>query len=168
MNKRKRKQAIQPRITFCAPESEDKEALAQLIGEDTVVSFGAHLEKYKNELEVSEVECAYWGVPSERDGISYLIIEINVAHPRVKRLFEACQTTEERIDAKERFVRDVVLDCYQHSFNLEDLPETTHEHVINEQDDGKRAAEICLNHDKALRIAISEREKNRGAKITTT
>ena len=84
MNKRKRKQAIRPRITFCAPESEDKEALAQLIGEDTGCSFGALLEKYKNELEVSEIECAYWGVPSEREGISYLIIEINVAHPRVK------------------------------------------------------------------------------------
>jgi len=31
------------------------------------------LEKYKNELEVSEIDCAYWGVPSERDGVSYLI-----------------------------------------------------------------------------------------------
>ena len=111
-----------------------------------------------------EIECAYWGVPSEREGISYLIIEINVAHPRVKKLFKACQTAEERIEGKERFVRDVVLDCYQHSFNLEDLPDTVHEHVINEDDDSKRAAEICLNHDKALRIAISEREKDRGTK----
>ena len=167
VNQRRRKQAIQPQITFCAPEGEDKEALALLIGEDTVASFGTHLEKYKNELEVPEIECAYWGVPSEREGVSYLIIEINVAHPRVIKLFEACQTAEERIEAKERFVRDVVLDCYQHSFNLEDLPDTVHEHVMNEQDDGKRAAEICLNHDKALRIAISEREKDRGVKLAT-
>jgi len=85
----------------------------------------------------------------------------------LKRLFEACQTAEERIEAKERFVRDVVLDCYQHSFKLEDLPEMAHDHVMTEPDDGKRAAEICLNHDKALRIAISEREKDRGAKIET-
>ena len=62
-------------------------------------------------------------------------------------------------------MRDVVLDCYQHHFKLEDLPDTAHEHVMNEQDDGKRAAEICLNHDKALRIAISEQEKDRNAKI---
>jgi len=58
----------------------------------------------------------------------------------------------------------VVLDCYQHSVNLEDLAETAREHVMNEQDDGKRAAEVCLNHDKALRIAISEQEKERGVK----
>lgn len=85
----------------------------------------------------------------------------------MKRLFEACKTAEKCIEAKERFVRDVVLDCYQHSFRLEDLPEITHEYVITEPEDGKRAAEICLNHDKALRIAISEQEKDRSAKIET-
>ena len=58
----------------------------------------------------------------------------------------------------------VILDCYQHSVNLEDLPQTAREHVINEQDDGKRAAKLCLNHDKALRITISEQEKERGVK----
>jgi hypothetical protein len=94
-----------------------------------------------------------------------LTIEINVAHPRLKQLFEACQTLEERIEAKERFVRDVVLDCYQHHFKLEDLPDTAHDHIISEQDDSIRAAEICLNHDKALRIAISEREKDRNIQV---
>lgn len=161
INKRKRKQAIQPQITFHAPEGEDRDALAQLIG-DNVSPFGPHLEKYRTELEVTDIECAYWGVPFEKEGVSYLIIEINVAHPRVKKLFEACQTAEERIEAKERFVRDIVLDCYQHSFNLDDLPDSIHEQII-EQDDSKRAAEICLNHDKALRMAISEREKDRAS-----
>ena len=33
---------------------------------------------------------------------------------------------------------------------------------------GRRAAEICLNHDKALRVAISERERNKDAKPPTT
>jgi hypothetical protein len=42
-----------------------------------------------------------------------------------------------------------------------------HEHVITEQEDGTRAAEICLNYDKALRIAISERDKGRDAKVET-
>jgi hypothetical protein len=165
ISQRKRVQAIQPQIIFCAPESEDKAALAQLIDEKQIAPFGTYMERYKNALEVPEVECAYWGEGSEREGISLLTIEINAAHPRLKRLFEACQTIEERIEAKERFVRDVVLDCYQHHFKLEDLPDTAHDHVMSEQDDNIRAAEICLNHDKALRIAISEREKNRNLKI---
>jgi hypothetical protein len=67
-----------------------------------------------------------------------------VAHPRLKRLFEACQTAEERIEAKERFVRDVVLDCYQHSFKLEDLPEQP-TNMYNRTDDGK--ARHLFNHD---------------------
>lgn len=165
ISQRKRIQAIQPQIIFCAPESEDKDALAQLIDEDQIAPFGAFLEKYKIALEIPETDCAYWGEGSEREGISWLTIEINVAQPRLKRLFEACQTVEERIEAKERFVRDVVLDCYQHHFKLEDLPDTTHEHILSEQDENVRAAEICLNHDKALRIAISERERERGVKI---
>jgi hypothetical protein len=98
---------------------------------------------------------------------SRLTIEINAAHPQLKRLFEACRTAEERIEAKERYVRDVVLDCYQHSFRLDDVPDMVHEQVMTDPDEGKRAAEICLNHDKALRIAISEREKNRDAKPAT-
>lgn len=167
VSKRKRRQAIKPIIIFCAPESEDKDALAQLIVEDKVVPFGTYLDKYKNALDVTENECAYWGEGSEQDGVSRLTIEINVAHPQVKRLFEACKTAEERIEAKERFVRDVVLDCYQHSFRLDDVPAMVHEQVFTDPDEGKRAAEICLNHDKALRIAISERGKYRGAKIET-
>lgn len=167
VSKRKPRQAIKPIIIFCAPESEDKDVLAQLIVEDRVFPFGSNLDKYRNALDVTESECAYWGEGSDQDGISRLTIEINVAHPQVKRLFEACKTVEERIEAKERFVRDVSLDCYQHSFKLDDVPDMVHEQVFTDPDDGKRAAEICLNHDKALRIAIAEREKVRGIKLET-
>lgn len=168
VSQRKRRQAIQPQIIFCAPDGEDWDALAQLISEDKICPFGTGLDKYKSVLEVTEIECAYWGAGYEKEGISYLTIEINAAHPQLKRLFETCRNAEERVDAKERYVRDVVLDCYQHSFRLDDIPETVHEQVMTEPDEGKRAAEICLNHDKALRIAISEREKPRDAKPTTT
>jgi hypothetical protein len=167
ISQRKRTQAIQPRILFCAPDSEDKDELAQLIDEKQIASFGAFLEKYENALEVPKTECAYWGEGSDGENGSVLTIEINVAHPQVKRLFKACQTVEERIEAKERFVRDVVLDCYQHHFKLEDLPDAAHDFVMSEQDDNVRAAEICLNHDKALRIAISEREKDRNMQVQT-
>ena len=62
---------------------------------------------------------------------------------------------------KERYVQDVVLDCYQHQFQLEEVPESVSEQVMTEPEDGKRAAEIHLNHDKALRMAFREIEDHR-------
>lgn len=50
------------------------------------------------------------------------------------------------------------LDCYQHCFRLDDVPEIVHEQVVTEPEDLKRAAEICLNYDKALRMAMLERK----------
>lgn len=53
---------------------------------------------------------------------------------------------------KEAIVQDIVLDCYQHSFRLEDVPEIVYEQAFTEDDEATRAAEICLNFDKALRL----------------
>ena len=89
--------------------------------------------------------------------MSKLIVEINAAHSRFKRLLQSISAAEEKIRVKESIVQDIVLDCYQHSFRLEDVPEGVHEQVFTDPDEAKRAAEICLNFDKALRIM--EREK---------
>jgi hypothetical protein len=161
-SERKRKQAVKPVINFCAPEGEDRDELARLIAEEQPIGpFGAFLDKYCSAIRSPPAEAAYWGEKSEKDGASILSVEINAAHPRFRRLFETCRTVEEKILIKERFVRDVVLDCYQHSFRLDDLPDAVHERVVGEVDEPKRAAEICLNHDKALRIALHERDKSR-------
>jgi hypothetical protein len=53
---------------------------------------------------------------------------------------------------QETIIQDIVLDCYQHAFRLEDMPESIHALVYTEPNDATRAAEICLNFDKALRI----------------
>jgi hypothetical protein len=151
---KKRTQAIQPEIIFCAPEGHDRDALAELLVEEKIVPFGAYLEKYRDALSVQDVHCAYWGEGSERDGVSVLTVEINVAHPQLQDLLRACPTVDERVQAKERVVQDIVLDCYQHCFRLQDLPEIVHEQVVTEPEDLKRAAEICLNYDKALRMAM--------------
>jgi len=50
------------------------------------------------------------------------------------------------------------LDCYQHSFRLNDVPEVVHEHVMTDPNEMMRASEICLNYDKALRTAFQERK----------
>lgn len=151
---KKRTQAIQPEIIFCAPEGQDRDALAELLVEEKVGPFGAYLEKYRDALGAQDVNCAYWGEGSERDGVSVLTVEINVSHPQLQALLRACPTADERVHAKERVVQDIVLDCYQHCFRLQDLPEIVHEQVVTEPEDLKRAAEICLNYDKALRMAM--------------
>jgi hypothetical protein len=85
------------------------------------------------------LECAYWGEKSETGGISKLIVEINAAHSHFKRLLQSIATVEDRIRVKEATVQDIVLDCYQHSFRLEDVPEIVHEQVFTEPDDARRS-----------------------------
>jgi hypothetical protein len=59
---------------------------------------------------------------------------------------------------KERIVEDIVLDCYQHTFRLDDIPDVVHEQVMTDPGDLQRAAEVCLNFDKAIRMASLERK----------
>jgi hypothetical protein len=132
--------------------------LAEAIAEENVAPFGPYLEKYRDALNVNDVDCAYWGEGSDRDGSSVLTVEINVTHPQLQTLVRACATRDELVLAKERIVQDIVLDCYQHCFRLDAVPQIVHEQVITETDELQRAAEICLNYDKALRMEMLERK----------
>lgn len=156
--KREPRQSVTLEIRFCAPDGIDLDEIKGAIGEEEIGSFGpSHLGRYRYALGVAEGECAYWGEKTESTGVSKLIVEINAAHFRFKRLLQSISTAQERIRVKESIVQDIVLDCYQHSFRLEDMPESVHEQVFTDPDDAKRAAEICLNFDKALRILERER-----------
>lgn len=56
----------------------------------------------------------------------------------------------------------VILNQLMASPSLEDVPEIAYEQVFTESDDATRAAEICLNFDKALRLLELEKiAKNR-------
>jgi len=79
----------------------------------------------------------------------------------LKRLIQECRSVDERIATKERYVRDVVLDCYQHSFQIQNTPDAVIEAVISDSDEQRRAGEIHFNHDKALRIALNELNASR-------
>lgn len=151
---RKRRQSVEPVILLCAPDGTDRDHLASLLAEseNKIVGFGTHLSKYRETLEVESLQCAYWGEQSSKDGKSVLTVEINIAHPKLVSSLKGCANAEERVSLKEKVVQDVVLDCYQHSFRLDDVPEIVHEQVVTEPEDLKRAAEICLNYDKILRI----------------
>lgn len=157
-HERKRKQAVRPQITFCAPSEADLGLLKDLLHEEKIGPLTSSLEKYRDLLEISDSHATYWGVKTEREGESWLIIEINAGHPRFVNLLKSCATVEERVQTKERVVQDIVLDCYQHTFRLDDIPDSVHEQVVTEPDDLKRAAEVCLNFDKAIRLASVERK----------
>ncbi len=151
--KREPRQSVTLEIRFCAPDGIDLDEIKGAIGEEEIGSFGSsYLGRYRDALGAADEECAYWGEKTESSGVSKLVVEINAAHSRFKRLLQSISTAEEKIRVKESIVQDIVLDCYQHSFRLEDVPEGVHEQVFTDPDEAKRAAEICLNFDKALRL----------------
>jgi hypothetical protein len=154
---KKRRQVVKTRIIFCAEDEGDRPVLSTLFIEPDIAPFGVFLERYKMALEIPGVECAYWGEKSGTSEGSVLSVEINAANPQLRRLLESCRSAEERVIAKERYVRDLVLDCYQHSFALEELPRAVYDALSSETPDKTRAAEIHLNHDKAIRMVTLER-----------
>lgn len=150
------RQAVKTEIVFCAPPNEDKAALGELIGEDAIRDFGVFLQKYAEAVEAPAETCAYWAEKSDRDGEALLSIEINAGNAQLKRVMQECRSVDDRISTKERYVRDVVLDCYQHSYQIQNTPEAVVEAITSDPDERRRAAEIHLNHEKALRIALNE------------
>ena len=158
------RQAVKTQIVFCAPDDEDTDALQEIIAEPSVQPFGNFLRKYGEALEVSADNCAYWGEKAESGSESLLLIEINAGNSELKRVLQQCRSVDERIATKERYVRDVVLDCYQYSFELQETPEAVLEAIAADADERRRAADIHLNHDKALRIALDELNVARGRK----
>jgi len=150
------RQEVRTEILFCAPDGLDTAGLASMLGEPNVAPFGSGLQKYQEVLGVPAGDCAYWGDKSNRDSVSHLSIEINVANEQLQALFRDCHDVAERIAAKERYVRDVVLDCYQHSFLLAGTPARVSEALADDVDESRRAADIHFNHDKAVRLARHE------------
>jgi hypothetical protein len=92
------------------------------------------------------------------------LIEINAGNSELKRVLRQCRSVDERIATKERYVRDVVLDCYQYSFEFQETPAAVLEAIAADPDERRRAADIHFNHDKALRIALDELNVARGRK----
>jgi len=156
-----RKPAVRTEIIFVAPDRTDMAALKQLIKEDKILPFSqcTYLQKYAEALDVQPEDCTYWAERADRDGESVLQIEVNAGNPQLLKYLQTCATAEETVRLKEYYVRDIALDCYQHSFQLRDVPEIVYAGIGT--DDAVRAAEIHLNHDKALRMALHEIQATR-------
>lgn len=158
---RPRKKGVSVRVTFHAPVPELYSELSELLDEKDIMPFGSGLGKFCEGLNLDNQEiAAYWGDRTHIDGVDGLGIEINAANHDLRGLLLTCRTAEEKIQAKERYLRDVLLDCYQHLFSLDDIPEEIG-YPLLDVEDKHRASEIYLNHDKAIRFAIHERNKSR-------
>ena len=121
------------------------------------IAFTDRLEKYREAVDANSQSCAYWGDASIQSGESVLTVEINVAHPKFVSLLNSCANDEERVRIKEKIVQDIVLDCYQHNYRLNDVPEMVLEQLFDDTNDMAKASEICLNYDKILRMAAQDK-----------
>lgn len=157
-----RAQEIEVSVVFSAPTGDPDGFLAGLFAEPSVGEFRTALNKFKDALPHIPVEdCSYWGERHDREGKSILAVEVNAANPRLRKLLSDSRTVEERVSAKERYCQDVVLDCYQHCFKLDQVPDPVWSSIQNEEDEARKASEFYLNHDKAVRFAGRERERGR-------
>jgi hypothetical protein len=158
---RQREPEVRVEVTFSCPDPEQRGELASLFGVEHVAAPGSGLSRVCEELDLEPSQAACFGDRSDL-GDSILRVEINAANPALRDLMTTSRTTEERIAAKDRYCRDVVLDCYQHLFEMETIPEEIRmAFETSTIPEDRRTAEVYLNHEKAIRIARTERERDR-------
>ncbi|MBI3401077.1 MAG: hypothetical protein HY048_06625 [Acidobacteria bacterium] len=158
---RHRQPDVRVELHFSTSNPAETDELRHLFAEDHVSKMGPDLEKKAEALRLPSDSATYTGDGSNRHGESVLRVEINAGNARLRELMATCATAEEKSTAKERYCRDVVLDCYQHEFELASIPEEVTEAVVTHGDEEIRAAETYLNHDKAVRFSLTERERDR-------
>jgi hypothetical protein len=159
---RRRDPAVRVELRFSCPDITQAEDLKKLLAEPTISDMGPELRQRTEALQLEPGEATYVGDKASRHGESYLRVEVNAANPQLQGLLQSCKTAEERIKAKDRYCRDLVLDAYQHLFELETVPEAVTVYA-QASEEVALAAEGFLNHDKAIRFAIEERERDRKA-----
>jgi hypothetical protein len=156
---------VEVNIVFCAPGGDPDGSLSAVLGEN-VTEFGSYLEKYKNALpELPRQDYTYWGEKYDKEGVSVLNVEINVSNPALIKLLNDCASVQERTVAKQRYCEDIVLDCYQHCFKLHSVPDQVWDAAQEQENEGRKASEMYLNHDKAIRFAAKERDRIRRSKV---
>jgi hypothetical protein len=159
--KRKRKSEVKTRIVFVVPDGCNYDELGELLMvENEMLPFSdcSMLSRYSDLLELDPAETSYWGEKNrDENGEDLLDVEINAANKDLCDLLKN-RTATERTLLKTKYVRDVVLDCYQHRFQLDELPDSilSLRSEQTENDDRYRAAEVHLNHSKAIQIARAE------------
>lgn len=162
VQRRRRQAGVRPDIRFYVPDGADMDAYKTLLVEEEIWPLSASnmLDRCATALQIGIEETSYWAEKSDANGEDVLRVDINGANTLLAGLLRLCSNHTERAALKDRYVRDIVLDCYQHAYNLDELPESVIELRREPAEDIFRAAEIYLNHDKAVRMARAERSRS--------
>ncbi|MGI8982386.1 MAG: hypothetical protein ACR2FY_24405 [Pirellulaceae bacterium] len=151
-----RQPGVKPVINFYAPEGSDMAALKSLwVLEDEIETLdrSTHLCEARDLLKLDPLDVSYHSAKGQQDGMDLLNVDVNAGNSEAVAMLNRCSTVEQRVKAKDIYMKDIVLDCYQHHFKVKEVPTT----VLEALADGstlRLCAECQLNHDKALRLAL--------------
>lgn len=152
----RRQPGVKPIINFFAPEDADVATLKSLwlLDEDVEpLHASTHLSEAKDCLQLSSMEVSYHSAKGQHEGMDLLNVDVNVGNRVAMEMLRQCDTIERRTKAKDYYLKDILLDCYQHHFQIRDVPGTVRDAL-----DGGSVALLCgechLNHDKAVRLAL--------------
>lgn len=153
-----RQPGVKPVISFYAPDGSDMAALKELwVLEDEIepLQKSTHLCEAQEHLKLELTEVSYHSAKGQQDGMDLLNVDVNAGNSEAVELLRNCPTVEKRVAAKNIYMKDVVLDCYQHHFKVKEVPKTVLDALAADASTLRFCAECQLNHDKALRLAFA-------------
>lgn len=151
-----RQPGVKPVISFYAPDGSDMAALKDLwVLEDDIepLERSTHLCEARDQLNLDASDVSYHSAKGQQEGLDLLNVDVNAGNPEAVDMLRKCMTVEQRVKAKEFYMKDIVLDCYQHHFKVKEVPDSVLD-ALNDASPRRLCAECQLNHDKALRLAL--------------
>lgn len=151
-----REPGVKPIINFYAPDGADMPSLKSLWLLDQEIEpldKSTHLSVAKDLLNLTPDEVSYHSAKGQHEGMALLNVDINAGNSEAIEMMSKCSTMDQRVKAKGQYIRDVVLDCYQHHFRIREVPSAVLE-LVTDASNQRHCAESHLNHDKALRLAL--------------
>jgi hypothetical protein len=151
-----RQPGVKPVINFYAPDGADMAALKSLwvLDEDVQpLAQSTYLSEAKDLLRLEPADVSYHSAKGIQDGMALLNVDVNAGNAEAVEMLNKCSTIEQRVKAKDLYIKDILLDCYQHYFQIKEVPSSVLESLADESN-VRLCAECHLNHDKALRLAL--------------
>lgn len=151
-----RQPGVKPVINFYAPEGADMAALKSLWVLDEEVeplANSTYLSEAKDLLGLEPADVSYHSAKGQQDGMALLNVDVNAGNAEAVDMLKKCSTIEQKVKAKDIYIKDILLDCYQHHFQIKEVPAAVLESLVDASNK-RLCAECHLNHDKALRLAL--------------
>ena len=111
-----------------------------------------HLSEARDHLKLDASDVSYHSAKGQQDGMDLLNVDVNAGNTEAIEMLRKCRTLEQRVKVKDIYMKDIVLDCYQHHFQVKEIPTSVLD-ALTDASTLRLCAECHLNHDKALRLA---------------